>query len=367
MGAGGSRGEGSCCFPSRSLRKLEPLRVAVAGATGQIGYALLPMIARGDMFGPHRRVALQCLDLNRPAVRESMRAVEMELQDGSFELLHEACFTTDDAVAFKDADYAILLGAYPAEEGKEKKEIMEMNSMIFRTLGHALARNAKKDCKILVVGHPACTNALLCAHHAPSVPKENIFAVTRLDQNRASWQLAQRAGVSVGDVRNVIVWGTVAQAPDIDHAEILGQPLRQVLAKREDAQWLSEDFVGAAQRRGHEVVEARQACTALSVARAVVGHARALHCGAPPGELVSMGVWTDGNSYSISDGLIFSMPVHCPGRGCYQVAPGLQLSKQSRHTIKEAEAELLHDRTLIFSILARHKSVPVTGSSPKPS
>uniref|UniRef100_A0A7S1M100 Malate dehydrogenase n=1 Tax=Alexandrium catenella TaxID=2925 RepID=A0A7S1M100_ALECA len=299
------------------------------------------------------------MDLNRPLVRESMHAIEMELQDGNFELLDRATFTTEDAVAFKDADYAILLGAYPSQEGKEKKDSMEMNSIIFRTLGQSLASHAKADCKILVVGHPACTNALLCAHHASGMPKENFFAVTHLDQNRASWQLAQRAGVSVGDVRNVIVWGCLAQAPDVDHAEISGQPVDKVLASPDDARWLQEDFVEAVQKRGQSVVEARQESTALSVARAVVRHVKALHCGAEPGELVSMGVWTDGNEYGISNGLYFSMPVHCLGRGAYQVASGLQLSKKSRRTIKEAEAELLQDRSLLTSILNEHKQVPV--------
>merc|ERR1712203_495977 len=149
---------------------------------------------------------------------DSMKAIKMELQDGNFALLQEVIFTTEDSVAFKDADYAILLGAYPQQEGKEKSDIMEKNSMIFRTIGRAIESYAHKNCKVLTVGAPSCTNALLCAQHAPSIPKENLFALTRLDQNRASGQIAHRADVSSSDVRNVIIWGSHLQAPDVDHA-----------------------------------------------------------------------------------------------------------------------------------------------------
>lgn len=287
----------------------------------------------------------------------------MELQDGNFELLHRATFTTDDAEAFRAADYAVLLGAFPQQEGKEKREIMEKNSMIFRTIGHAISRHASKDCKVLVVGHPACTNALLCAHHAPTLPKENFFALTRLDQNRAAGLLAQRAGVPAASVRNVVIWGSHGRAPDVEHAEIQGQPLRQRLPRPEDVQWLREEFVSLAQNRGADIVKARKASSALSAARAIAGHVRDLHCGSRSGELVSMGVWSDGNPYGVSPGLIYSMPVQCLGRGAFRVAGGLQLGKESRSRIAEAEKELLDDRTMMLSILEKQRAKSVVNSA----
>jgi len=340
--------------------------VAISGAAGQIGYSLLPMIARGEMFGPERRVHLQCLDLSLPAVKDTMRGIEMELQDGNFELLHRVVFTTDDTEAFKDADYAVLLGAFPQQEGKEKREIMEKNSMIFRTISHAISRHARKDCKVLVVGHPACTNAMLCAHHAPTLPKENFFALTRLDQNRASGLLAKRARSSVGDVRNVIIWGSHGCAPDVEHAEIKGQPLSQRLSKPEDVQWLKEEFVQETKSRGASIVQARKASSALSAARAIANHVHDLHCGARPGELVSMGVWSDGNPYGISPGLVFSMPVYCLGRGSFRFASGLQLSKESRSKISAAEKELAEDQAVMLSVLERQRAKSVRASSAVP-
>jgi len=357
MGARSSRSETSCFAAGSSNRSkvlAEPLRVAISGAAGQIGYSLLPMIAEGEMFGRHQRVVLQCLDLNLPTVKDNMRGIEMELQDGNFKLLDKVSFTTDDSVAFKGADYAILLGAFPQQDGKEKRETMEKNSMIFRTIGHAIECHASKGCKVLVVGHPACTNALLCAHHAPALPKDSFTALTRLDQNRAAGQLAQRAGVPTGDVRNVAVWGGHLRVPDVDRAEVGGRPVREVLLGDGDRKWLAEQFVPDTQRRGACIHKVRKASSAMSAARAIVDHIHDLHCGTRPGEFASMGVWSDGNEYGVHGGLIFSMPTCCPGRGRHQIAPGLRVSQQTRRKIAEAEAELLEDRRLMLEILARH-------------
>eukprot|EP00913_Durusdinium_trenchii_P020955 g19691.t1 len=234
----------------------EPIVVTVCGAAGHIGYSLLPMIAAGELFGPGRRVTLQCLDLNLPEVMDSMRGMEMEMQDGNFPLLHKVVFTTDDSEAFQGADYAILLGAFPKQDGLDKREIMEKNVMIFRTMGRALEKHVKPDCKVLVVGNPAHTNAWICAQHAPSL-RRNIFALTRLDQNRATGQMAHHFGIAVHEIRNVVVWGCHAKFPDVDHAVVKGKPLMS--CSDADRKGLNELFRKEMQQRGASIVKARKA------------------------------------------------------------------------------------------------------------
>lgn len=334
----------------------QPIRVAVAGAAGQIGYALLPMIASGEMFGQGQRVILQCLDLNLPQVLENMKGLEMELVDGNFPLLQEAFFTVDDAKAFKDADYAILLGAFPQQEGREKVEVMEKNTMIFRTLGRAIETHASNDCKVLTVGHPSCTNALLCAYHAPLVPKENFFGLTRLEHNRAIGQIASRTGVNSSEVRNIAIWGAVGVAgpPDIGLCTVRGKPLNSALHKDADRQWLEQDFPSDVQARGATIQKVRRAACALSSARAISASIRDIHCGTRPGEFVSMGVWSDDNKYGIAPGLIFSMPVIFEGKGRHRIASGLQPAAQCRQRIEEAEKELISDRDITFDLARKH-------------
>eukprot|EP00747_Dinoflagellata_sp_TGD_P192599 gnl/TRDRNA2_/TRDRNA2_57676_c0_seq1.p1 gnl/TRDRNA2_/TRDRNA2_57676_c0~~gnl/TRDRNA2_/TRDRNA2_57676_c0_seq1.p1 ORF type:complete len:364 (+),score=64.77 gnl/TRDRNA2_/TRDRNA2_57676_c0_seq1:86-1177(+) len=359
MGAGRSS-ETTCCSGMgglRSSRSDQPVRVVISGAAGQIAYSLLPMIAKGDMFGPTQRVILQCLDLNLPAVKESMRGMEMELKDGNFPLLTKVLFTTNDAEAFKDADYAVLLGAFPKQEGSEKKDLMEKNIMIFRTMGHAIEQHAaKKSVKVLVVGNPANTNALITAHYAPSVPKENFFALTRLDHNRALSQIACRANVGVGDVKNVIVWGnhTKSQFPDASHATIKGEPLNKVLAKQEDQLWLKEGFIEEIRKRGAAITSARKASSSMSAARAICDHFLDIHCGTRPGEIVSMGVWSANNPYDIAGDLIYSMPCTCSGQGKYQIHPGLTIDRWCKEKMKETEAELKEERQLATQIFSKH-------------
>lgn len=294
------------------------------------------------------------MDLNLQAVKENMRGIEMELQDGNFPLLHKVVFSTDDAVVFRDADYAILLGAFPRQEGRERREAMEKNVLIFRTMGHAIQDHAKRGCKVLVVGNPSNTNALICAQYAPHLPKENFFALTRLDQNRAIGQIAQRAGVGVGDVKNVVVWGAHAKLPDVEHCSIRGRPLREALVRLDDQEWLKGQFLEEVQQRGANIVKARKASGAMSTARAIVDHVRDLHFGTRPGEFVSMGVWSDANEYGIAEGLVFSMPVTCHGRGRYRVMSGLKLSTVSKDKMREIEAELIADRELAKEIFAKH-------------
>lgn len=356
--ASGTSGASGGSFSSRGINQpasVEPICVAVSGAAGQIGYSLLPMIASGGMFGPHQKIILQCLDLNLPTVKENMNAIAMEMQDGNFPLLHRALLTTDDAAAFKDADYALLLGAFPRQDGKDKSEAMEKNVLIFRTMGRAIQEHAKKSCKVLVVGNPANTNALICAHFAPSLPKENFFALTRLDQNRAVAQLAVRAEVGMDEVRNVIIWGSRGKCPDVRHATLRGKPVPEVFSKEEDAEWLRGKFVQEIKQRGANIAKARKASGTMSTARAIVETISDLHFGTRPGEFVSVGVWSDKNPYGVAGGLFYSMPICCTGRGRYRVHPGLTPDNQD--ILREAEAELLADRELVETFFNKHVSV----------
>mmetsp|Transcript_65871 Transcript_65871/g.136336 ORF Transcript_65871/g.136336 Transcript_65871/m.136336 type:complete len:372 (+) Transcript_65871:20-1135(+) len=364
MGAAASRDTACLSGMMRSSRPLpssaEPITVTICGAAGQIGYSLLPMIASGGMFGPSQRVNLQCVDLNLPEVMDGMHGMEMELQDGNFPLLHKSLFTTDDALAFKGADYAILLGAFPRQDGLEKRDIMEKNVMIFRTMGRALERHVKYDCKILVVGNPAHTNAWICAHYAPSLPKQNFFALTRLDQNRAAGQIAHHFGIAVNEVKNVVAWGSHAKFPDIEHAIIKGRPVTQALATTEERKHMNDLFYKEMQQRGASIVKARKASSAMSTARAIVDHIHDLHSGTLAGEFVSMGVWSDHGAYSIADSLVFSVPVICYGGGRYRVHPGLVLSPASREKLKQVEAEIIAERDFAKQFIK-------TGSGPAPS
>lgn len=362
MGASAGRiasDEPCCAAPLASIgrssaSRADPVCVTVCGAAGQIGYSLLPMIASGCMFGDHQKVRLQCLDLNLPEVKENMRGIQMELQDGHFPLLHKAVFTTDDAVAFRGADYAILLGAFPRQEGRDKSEAMEKNVLIFRTMGNAIQEHANKGCKVLVVGNPANTNAFICAHYAPALPKEHFFALTRLDQNRAVGQIAQHTGVSVEDVKNVVIWGCHARFPDVEHSIVKGRPLTEVLSKDEDKNWLNELFRKEMQQRGTNIIKARKASAAMSTARAIVDHIHDLHFGTRPGEFVSMGVWSDNTAYDIAGDLVFSFPVVCVGRGQYRVQANLPISKASKEKLKAVEEELIQERELARKLFQKH-------------
>lgn len=374
MGAGGSRCNNTACFAgalhgiagsgrsSESSSSDHPIRVTVCGAAGQIGYSLLPMIASGCMFGRSQQVILQCLDLNLPEVKDSMRGLEMELMDGNFPLLQQVVFTINEDVAFKDADYAILLGAFPRQANRDKKDIMEKNVMIFRTMGTAIQEHVRPDCKVLVVGNPAHTNALICAHYATRLPKQNFFGLTRLDQNRAIGQITKHLSVSPADVKNVIIWGCHAKFPDFEHAVVKGRPVSEVVGSEADRAWLSDLFLEELQTRGASIMRARKASSALSTARAIVDHIHDLHFGTRPGEFVSMGVWSDQcTEYGIAEGLIFSVPVVCTGGGVYHVHKGLKLSSASQLRLARVQKELLEDRSLAQEIMQKH--APLSGTT----
>jgi len=359
----------------------EPIKVTVLGAAGQIGYSLLPMIANGDMFGPNRRVILRGLDLKLQATMENMRAIEMELNDGNFPLLFSAQLTTSDSEAFKDAEYAILLGAFPRQEGREEREIMDKNVTIFRTMGNAIENHASKNCKVLVTGNPANTNAYIVAHYAPKLPKENFFCLSRLDQNRAAGQIASKAKViaaaensklnatkndpvqvTVNDVQNIIVWGKHCSPPDVEQCTVKGKPVSKLFSKKEDKEWLEKDFPSTVMDRGMDVQKARKATSAMSVARSICDHMRDLHCGTRSGEHVSMGVWSGNpaggaveNPYGITGGLFYSMPVTCSG-GNYKIKPGLKpTSPEMLKMIKSAQDSLVAEKALADKIIQKHE------------
>lgn len=325
----------------------KPLVVAVTGAAGQIGYAITPMICNGDMFGPDQPVIVHLLDL--PFCMESLGGVVMEIEDGNYPLVYGVVATSDVEKAFTGADCAVLLGAFPRKQGMERKELMEKNIGIFKTMGQACEKNASSDMKVLVVGNPANTNALVMAHYAPKIPKKNFTAMTRLDHHRALGQIALRAQVGVKAVQNVIIWGnhSSTQYPDVNHGTVNGKPIRQVIG---DDNYLNDEFISTIQKRGAAIINARKASSALSAARAAVRHMRSWVCGTNPGEWVSMGVLSDNNPYSVKPGLMYSFPCSCEG-GEWKVVGGLPIDEMSKKKMQVTEDELQEEKDLAFSLL----------------
>jgi len=324
-----------------------PLTVCITGAAGQIGYAIIPMICNGDMFGPEQPVILNLLDLS--FCMESLSGVVMEIEDGSFPLVHGVLATDDADKAFKGCDCAVLLGAFPRKQGMERKDLMEKNIGIFKGMGEAVERNASANIKVLVVGNPANTNALIMSHFAPKVPKKNFTAMTRLDHHRALGQIALKAGVSVKQVQNVIIWGnhSSTQYPDVNHGTVAGKPVRQVI---NNDSYLNEEFIETIQKRGAAIINARKASSALSAARAAVRHMRSWFVGTAPGEFVSMGVLSDGNPYGVQPNMMYSFPCKCQN-GEWSVVPSLAIDSFSEKKMKITEDELAEERDLAFSLL----------------
>jgi malate dehydrogenase len=273
-----------------------PIRVCVTGAAGQIGYAITPMICNGDMFGPDQPVILHLLDL--PFCMESLGGVVMEIEDGNYPLVQGVLATDDINKAFTGCDCAVLLGAFPRKQGMERKDLMEKNIGIFKSMGEAVEKNASANIKVLVVGNPANTNSLIMSHFAPKVPKKNFTAMTRLDHHRAMGQIANKANVGVKEVQNVIIWGnhSSTQFPDVNHGTVGGKPIRQVIG---DDKYLNGEFIETIQKRGAAIINARKASSALSAARAAVRHMRSWMTGTGNGEWVSMGVLSDSNGYGV--------------------------------------------------------------------
>lgn len=322
-----------------------PVNVAVTGAAGQIGYALLFRIASGQLLGPDVPVRLRMLEIT-PAL-QAAEGTAMELDDCAFPLLAGIDITDDPRVAFDGVNVALLVGARPRGPGMERRDLLEANGGIFRPQGEALNAGAADDVRILVVGNPANTNALIAQAHAPDIPRERFTAMMRLDHNRAVTQLAQKAGVPVTDVAKVTVWGnhSASQYPDITHATIKGQPAPAVL---DDQAWVSDVFIPTVAKRGAAIIEARGASSAASAANAAIDHVHDWVLGTPDGDWVSAGVPSDG-SYGIPEGIISGFP--CVSRnGSWEIVQGLDIDDFSRARIDASVAELQEEREAVAGL-----------------
>lgn len=323
----------------------EPVRVTITGAAGQIGYQLAFRIASGQMLGSDQPVILQLLEI--PPALPALNGVVMELDDCAFPTLAGTVATDDANTAFRDADYALLVGARPRGPGMERKDLLEANAQIFSAQGKAINEHANRDIRVLVVGNPANTNALITAANAPDVDPANFTAMTRLDHNRATAQLAQKTGRHVTDLRRLIIWGnhSATQYPDIHHATVAGQPATELVSD----DWLSDEFIPTVQQRGAAIIEARGASSAASAASAAIDHMRDWALGTPADDWVSMGIPADG-SYGIEAGVIYSYPVRCEA-GRYAIVQDLAVNDFSRGRMEATERELREERAAIEHLL----------------
>jgi malate dehydrogenase len=296
-------------------------------------------------------VILQLLEL--PVAEGPLKGLCLELQDGAYPLLAEIIASTDANVAFKDADVAVLVGAKPRGPGMERKDLLNENAKIFKAQGEALEKVAKKSVKVLVVGNPANTNALIASHYAPSIPKKNFTALTRLDQNRAYSQIAERINCRVEDLKNIIIWGnhSLTQYPDVNHAEVLlaDGKKKKVREAVSDDKYLNEAFLARVQKRGGEIISVMKKSSAASAASAACDHVHDWWVGTKPGEYVSMGVISDNNKYNIAGNLIYSFPVVCRN-GEWEVVNGLEIDEFSRKKLKATEDELLEERKMALNL-----------------
>ena len=319
-----------------------PVRVAVTGAAGQIGYSLLFRIASGQMLGADQPVILQLLDIT-PAM-DALKGVAMELEDCAFPLLSGIVCSDDPNEAFGDISYALLVGARPRSKGMERKDLLEANGAIFTVQGKALSDNAAADVRVLVVGNPANTNSLIAMNNAPNIPNERFTAMTRLDHNRAMAQLATKTGTTVNDITKMTIWGnhSATQYPDLFHAEVNGQ---NAAALVNDQAWLEGSFIPTVQQRGAAIIEARGLSSAASAANAAIDHMHDWALGTPDGDWVSMAIPSDG-SYGVPEGLISSFPVTCAD-GKYSIVQGLDIDDFSRARIDASTAELGEERDAV--------------------
>jgi malate dehydrogenase len=325
-----------------------PMRVAVTGAAGQIGYSLLFRIASGEMLGKDQPVILQMLEIPDEKAQKALKGVMMELDDCAFPLLAGMVPAADPMVAFKDADVALLVGARPRGPGMERKDLLEANGKIFGPQGKALSETASRDVKVLVVGNPANTNCLIAMKNAPKLQPSNFTAMMRLDHNRARSQIAQKIKAPVSDVRKVTVWGnhSATQYPDVFQAESGG---RKVWPLINDQAWLEKDFIPTVQKRGAAIIDARGLSSAASAANAAIDHVRDWVFGTPEGDWVSMGIPADG-SYGIAEGVLYGYPCVCRN-GRYEIVKGIDLSDFSRAGMQATLKELHEERDSIKHLL----------------
>ncbi len=321
----------------------DPVRVTITGAAGQIGYALLFRVASGAMLGKDQPIILQLLEIT-PALG-AVKGVVMELDDCAFPLLHDVTYTDDANVAFKDTDYALLVGSRPRGPGMERKDLLEANAAIFSAQGKALNDNASPNVKVLVVGNPANTNALIAQRNAPDLDPRNFTAMTRLDHNRAMAQLAAKAGKHVSDVEGLCIWGnhSATQYPDIHRASVAGEEAMSMV----DMDWYTGDFIPTVQQRGAAIIEARGASSAASAANAAIDHMRDWALGSDA--VLSMGVYSDG-SYGVAEGLIYSFPVTCSG-GDWRIVQGVEVNAFSQEKMDATETELTEERDAVAHLL----------------
>ena len=324
----------------------DPVRVTVTGAAGQIGYALVFRVASGQMLGDDQPVILQLLEI--PQAVGALEGVRMELDDCAFPLLSGVVCTDDPARAFDGSDYALLVGAMPRKEGMERADLLSANGAIFTTQGKAISDSAADGVKVLVVGNPANTNALIAMNNAPNTPDQQFTAMTRLDHNRAVAQLAAKGGAAVTDVTRMTIWGnhSATQYPDVFHAEVAGKPAFEVVGS--DRSWLEDEFIPTVQQRGAAVIKARGLSSAASAANAAIGHMRSWALGTPESDWVSMAVPSDG-SYGVPEGLVSGFPCTCAG-GDYQIVQGLDLDDFSRSRIDASVAELAGERDTVADL-----------------
>ena len=322
-----------------------PVRVAVTGAAGQIGYALLFRIAAGDMLGADQPVILHLLEIT--AALPALNGVVMELNDCAFRTLAGVVATDDANVAFKDVDYALLVGARPRGAGMERKDLLEANGAIFTRQGNALNAHAKRNVKVLVVGNPANTNALIAQQNAPDLDPRCFTAMVRLDHNRALSQLAAKTGVHTTDVKKMIIWGnhSSTQYPDIHHATVKGKPAIGLV----DGPWYKDTFIPTVQQRGAAIIKARGASSAASAASAAIDHMRTWALGTEPDDWVSMGIPANG-SYGIAPGVIYGYPVTIRN-GRYEIVQNLEINAFSRERMDASEKELREERSAIEALL----------------
>lgn len=323
----------------------QPVRVTITGAAGQIGYALLFRIASGAMLGEDQPVILQLLDIT-PAM-DALQGVAMELDDCAFPLLQDVICTDDPMVGFKDCDYALLVGARPRGPGMERKDLLEANAAIFSVQGKAIDQHASKNIKVLVVGNPANTNALITQRNAPSIDPRNFTAMTRLDHNRGITQLAQKLDKTVNDVQQMTIWGnhSATQYPDLFNAKVGGKAAIDLI----DQAWYENDYIPTVQQRGAAIIKARGASSAASAANAAIDHMRTWALGTGGNDWVSMAVYSDG-SYGIEKGLIYSFPCRCKN-GDWEIVQDLTIGEFSQQRMKATETELIEERDAVQHLL----------------
>lgn len=323
-------------------------RVAVTGAGGQIAYSLIFRIANGELLGPNQRIALYLLDL--PEGEAALKGLVMELEDCTFPLVQEIHIGSDPKKMFEGVHYVFLVGSKPRGPGMERKDLLADNGKIFVGQGKALNEVADREVRVLVVGNPCNTNCLIAMRHAPDLNPRQFFSMTRLDQNRAVFQLARKSGASIDEVTNVAVWGnhSATQLPDFENAKIRGKPAPSFI---QDRHWLENTFVPLIQKRGAEVIAARGKSSAASAANAALGAMRSMIFPTHAGDWFSMGVIAEGNPYGIDKDLVFSFPCRCDGKGNWEIVSGLHMTPYLEQKIALTHKELLDERKMVENLL----------------